>query len=331
MKRWIISRTDHLNGVIVTLPLAGYLKSVYPDLHISFIGRAYARDIVERCKHIDQFIDREQVLKQPETLSSLDADAIVFLFPDKELAKVAHKAKIPQRVGTSSPFFQWRYCNKRVKVSAKHISEHEAQRNFKLLAPLGVEHTPTLEELPSYFGLEADPEAPKSFTRYLKKDLFNLILHPKSSDSAHNWPLEQYFALLEALPRYRFQVLVVGSEAEGELLKQKMPSIFYLPYVTNLTGKLNLTDLLGLIDAADGVIASNTGPLHLAAALGKQTLGLYAPAQNMHPERWAPLGEKAECLWKEKDCDACKKSLKCSCIQSIPVEEVLDKVKAFEK
>jgi heptosyltransferase III len=97
------------------------------------------------------------------------------------------------------------------------------------------------------------------------------------------------------------------------------------PEAVNLTGKLSLDELMAFISTIDGVLAASTGPLHIAAALGKHAIGLYAPMRPIHPGRWAPLGENADYLVKEKYCSKCRKTERCECIESITAREVTDK------
>src|SRR5438128_909286 len=101
MKKIIISRTDNLGDVVLTLPLAGILKSTIENLEIYFIGKSYTRPIIEASTFIDHFIDKEEILKKPNVLKEIGADAIMYVYPDIDIAKAACNAKIPMRVGTS--------------------------------------------------------------------------------------------------------------------------------------------------------------------------------------------------------------------------------------
>jgi heptosyltransferase III len=90
----------------------------------------------------------------------------------------------------------------------------------------------------------------------------------------------------------------------------------------DLTGKLNLEQLIAFISIADGLVAASTGPLHIAAAMGKKTVGLFAPMKPIHPGRWAPLGKDVHILVKDHYCEACRNSSDCECIRSISPEKV---------
>ncbi|MDI9335583.1 MAG: glycosyltransferase family 9 protein [Gammaproteobacteria bacterium] len=72
----------------------------------------------------------------------------------------------------------------------------------------------------------------------------------------------------------------------------------------------------------DGLITSGTGPLHLVAALGKPTLGLFPPLKPIYPARWAAIGVRAHNLVQEEPCQACPGAQNCACMRSLKVEQV---------
>ncbi len=347
----IISRTDNLGDVVLTLPLAGFLKSVCPTLKIYFIGKTYTKPIIENSRFIDVFLDREELLKFPQKLTEIKADAIIFIFPDKEIAKIAKKSNISLRVGTSHRLFHWVYCNKLVNFSRKNSNLHETQLNFKLLKPLAkllkikdlseIIDNLKLESFSDFYGMEI-PKIPlenlSKIERFLKKDTFNLIFHPKSNGSAREWGLKNYLDLAKILHQNnnnnKFHIFITGTQAEGENIIKELANLdFELvdnEYITDLTGKLSLTELLAFIGLADGLLACSTGPLHIAAALGKYALGIYPPIKPMHPTRWQPLGTHATYMCVEKNCNDCKKTQNCFCIKEITPQQVADVIFNWE-
>ncbi|MDW7695075.1 glycosyltransferase family 9 protein [Flammeovirgaceae bacterium SG7u.111] len=289
LKKVIISRTDSLGDVILTLPLTGYLKKVFPDISISFVGQAYSQSVINSCQYVDTFYDKKKLLNGEQ---KLEGDVIIFAFPDKELCKLAKKSKIPVRVGTSHRIFHWGTCNKLVNFSRKKSELHESQLNFKLLKPLGVEEAPSLSEMPELVGMRAMAELPEVQKERLDTGKFNLILHPKSKGSAREWPLSHYEKLVEILPSEKFHFFVSGTQAEGDLIKNEGTSLFDFPNVTDVSGQFSLEEFISFIAQADGLVACSTGPLHIAAMLGKNALGFYPSMRPMHPGRWKALGAK---------------------------------------
>jgi ADP-heptose:LPS heptosyltransferase len=148
-----------------------------------------------------------------------------------------------------------------------------------------------------------------------------LVLHPKSRGSAREWGLENFSELIRLLPQDRFKVFISGTAAEGAL----MESLFRdHPFITDLTGRLSLGELVAFLARVDGLVAASTGPLHLAAALGIHALGIYPPIRPMHPGRWSPVGRRAKFFVKNIDCAACRKTSDCTCIRGIPPKAIQD-------
>ena len=74
------------------------------------------------------------------------------------------------------------------------------------------------------------------------------------------------------------------------------------------------------------MVAASTGPLHIAAALGKYVIGIYPPIKPMHPGRWAPIGKNASYLVLDKKCNKCRNNSHCDCIEDINPELVKNKL-----
>jgi len=127
------------------------------------------------------------------------------------------------------------------------------------------------------------------------------------------------------------RVFITGTAAEGEELKDFLADNAAC-IGADLTGQLSLPQFMAFIAAADGLVAGSTGPLHLAAALGRHALGLYPPIRPMHPGRWAPLGARAEFMVFDKpDCADCRTEPgACTCIRAIAPLAVAARVLSWQ-
>ena len=322
-KRIVISRTDNLGDVILTLPLLGYLKAIMPEARIYFIGKRYTHAVIDKCIHVDKFLDREELLKDPEKLRAIQADSILFIYPDRQLAKLSRTVGIRKRVATAHRWFNWLYCNYRVDFSRLHSRAHESQLNFKLLSPFKIFWDFDLKEMAGLYGLVPTLQ---NHSEYLSSDHVNLIIHPKSKGSAREWHLENFYELAKSLPSDRYRIFVTGLKEEGEAMRRERPDLFDLEHVTDMTGKLSLDELMSFISQADGLISCSTGVLHLAAALGKYALGLYSPMKPIHPGRWMPIGKNASYMVIKKNCRDCKRSKDCKCVNEITPNQVKQRI-----
>lgn len=313
----ILSRTDSIGDVVLTLPMAGYLKKFFPKCKIIFLGRNYTRDVVALSEHVDEFLSWDDL----EARKNLKADCIIHVFPVKEIAQQAKQNGITLRVGTTNRLYHWMTCNKLINLSRKNSPLHESQLNLKLLSFLNIPTEVALQEVKNFYGFTKAESLEEKFQNLIDQSKTNVILHPKSKGSAREWGLENFSALIDNLDKNKFKVFISGTKDEGVLVK---PLLEKHKDVVDLTGQLSLKQFISFINQSDALVAASTGPLHIASALGKKAIGLFAPMRPIHPGRWMPVGEKANYLVLNKECSDCRKNSDCHCIREIKAKQVVD-------
>lgn len=164
----------------------------------------------------------------------------------------------------------------------------------------------------------------------------NIGIVPGAAESAKSrmWPKERYIELIRNL---KGNIILIGSDKEKGLLNE----IELATSTINTAGKLSLNELFHLIDKLDLLISNDTGPLHIASAMGTKTIGLFGPNT---PIRFGPLtkgsisiykpackyspcinvhkGEVPDCLKIMKDINEYQK-----CMKQIKVDDVLKVIK----
>ena len=327
--RILLSRTDAIGDVILTLPMAALVKKTWPHATVGFLCQNYARDVVKCSPFVDEIYDWKELSKQGSqaaaaALKALSLDVIVHVFPNRAIAQAAKMAKIPKRIGTSRRFYHWLTCNVRLNSSRKKSDLHEAQLNCQLLLPLGAPAVPTLAQLQELSELQVAKWWPSEgrAEQFQKDSRPKIILHTGSRGSARNWPLASFVELAQMLSKHNALVFLTGTEAEGQAFRQAFP-MGELPFVIDVSGTMTLTQLIGFVASCNALVAASTGPLHIAAALGVCAIGLYPPLRPMHPGRWGPLGKNVQVLSKSEGCSGCPNALQCACMQSISPQSVL--------
>ena len=319
-KHIIISRTDSIGDVILTLPLAGLIKKEFPNCSISFIGQPYTQAVIERCNEVDQFISKADFIVASATF---EADAIIHVFPDPAIAKAAKKMDIQFRIGTTNRWFHWLYCNRLVRLSRRHSPLHEAQLNAQLLKPILSAVHYTLDQLAE--AVSIDRAASTKFQ--LDQSKYHLILHPTSKGSAREWGNKNFENLVRLLPKENFTLYLCGLEIDRTKLaplSEKCDGEHFIDCI----GKFNLNTYIDFIQAADGLIANSTGPLHIAATSNKDAFGIYPPIKPMHPGRWAPIGKHSQVFVLDKNCESCRHSQEaCACMLAIQPMAVSEAIK----
>lgn len=330
-QRILISRTDNIGDVVLTLPMTGLIKEKYPNSKVLFLGKKYTKPIIEICNHIDEFYDWDEIKKSSDTLvefNKINCDTIIHVFPNKEIAKLAKKSGVKTRIGTSRRLFHWIYCNKNISLSRKNSDLHESQLNLKLLEGLNIKCNLSLQDIPKYYGLSKLKKLPENFNSLIDSTKFNLILHPKSKGSAREWGVDNFVTLANTLAEKNFKIFFSGGSEESDFIKKNiMP---HCPTAVNISGLFNLTEFISFINLCDGLIANSTGPLHIASALRKKTIGLYPPIKSMSPKRWAPIGFNSQYLLgnnsdKKEFCKTkCTLQKKCACMENISPNIILE-------
>ncbi|MES2587868.1 MAG: glycosyltransferase family 9 protein [Bacteroidota bacterium] len=324
-KTVLISRTDSIGDVVLTLPTCVWIKQQFPSCKLIFLGNTYTKPVISCVSAIDKILcwkDFENLptIEKIQKISNEKIDVCLHIFPKKEVASLMKKAKIKDRIGTSHRAFHLLTCNHRLNFSRKKSDLHEAQLNFELLKPIGLNEIPSLNEISEMLS--------KAF----KKPQINLnpefselknavILHPKSQGSALEWPLEKYKLLAEKLLEKGKTVVFTGTENEGKLFRDFIPT---QENCHDLTGKMTLEELIVFISQSESLVACSTGPLHLAGILGIKTIGLFSSRKPIHPGRWKALGTNVFPLEFDSNCEICHKGKHCSCIQKIEVDKVLE-------
>ena len=92
LRHILISRTDNIGDVVLSLPLAGYLKSLFPGVRIDFLCRAYAAPVVRRCRFVDRVVELESLGDPATAFAGAGYDTIVFAHPVRKLALAARRS-----------------------------------------------------------------------------------------------------------------------------------------------------------------------------------------------------------------------------------------------
>lgn len=154
-----------------------------------------------------------------------------------------------------------------------------------------------------------------------------ILMHIGTSERARSrrWDCQKWSHLIQELSN-KWRIILIGGEQEALLL-----SHILLPdrNVTSLIGQLTLPQTAALMKTAKLYIGLDTGPTHLASAMGTPVVALYGPNT---PLRWGP--KNAHIIYKQQECSPCTRQHEgivssCSdnrCMQDITVEEVLAKI-----
>ncbi len=150
-----------------------------------------------------------------------------------------------------------------------------------------------------------------------------VVVHPGASVPARAWSPDQNARLVQALADAGSPVLVTGAPAERALTAHVAGPP--RPEVTDLGGRTSLAGMAGVLARARAVVVGNTGPAHLAAAVGTPVVSLFAPT--VPAVRWRPWAVRHELLHVDVPCAGCRARI-CPvaghpCLWGVEVADVL--------
>jgi len=181
-------------------------------------------------------------------------------------------------------------------------------------------------------GLEVPPDAEERVARWCRLHGVGarplIVLHPGSGDNfpGRRWPTRAFGLLARRLvDEHGAVVAVTGGASEAALTREVVEASER--DLADLAGRLPLDDLLALLARAALLVANDTGPVHLASALGVPVLGLYGPNT---PRLYGPLSPGSIAFYDAPPCSPCitnlnYKTSRCRnpvCIRAIAVDDV---------
>lgn len=291
-RRIIISRTDRIGDVVLSIPSFASIKKCFPDCELTAFVLDYTSDVVSSCSAVDRVVTYdpgESVLATVRKMKRVHADSILFLYPRFRLSLAAFMARIPVRVGTAYRWYSFLF-NRRVREHRKDSVKSEAEYNLSLVGAIGC-NAKVLDT-----SLRIDEKGickAKDFLTRKQIDKF-AVVHPGSGGSAADWSPANFKSLCERISsELRLHIVVTGSIAEKDLCANISEGI---PNCVNSAGEFTLIEFIAFLSLACVFVSNSTGPIHLAAAAGTPVVGIYPNNKPMTPKRWAPIADKKTIL-----------------------------------
>ncbi|MFG2576397.1 glycosyltransferase family 9 protein [Streptomyces sp. NPDC048481] len=152
-----------------------------------------------------------------------------------------------------------------------------------------------------------------------------VVLHPGASAPSRAWGPERCERAVESLGDEGYRVVVTGGPGEADLTRLVSGDT-----AVDLGGRTTPRTLAGVLRSADAVVCGNTGPAHLAAAVGTPVVSLFSPV--VPAERWAPYGVPSVLLGEQDAPCAGSRALRCPvpghpCLDAITAQDVVSAVR----
>ena len=323
-QRILIIKPSSLGDVVHTLPVLHLLRRRWPEAKISWLVAPYCSGLLEGHPDLDEVIifDRRrfgtawknpsaglELIQFKRDLRRRGFDLVIDLQGLFRSGWLAWQTRAPVRIGfANAREWAWIFYTHRVPIAT--MEQHAVERYLRVAAAAGC------EEGPAEFHFVVS-ESDRSFVNeMLGEDEPFAVLMPGANWQTKRWDVQKFAGLVEPLrERFGLRSAIAGGPDTVDLAKAISGAI-------NLAGKTTLPQLVALLERASLVIANDSGPMHIAAALNRPLVTLFGPT---NPIRTGPYGRPQCVVRVDIACSPCY-SRTCShtsCLKWLDAEPVL--------
>jgi heptosyltransferase-3 len=336
----LLVQLGDIGDVVLSTPCIRALRENYPQARIVVAVWDKAAELLEGCPWLNQVIAVtkrsrslwEEVRFQIEffrNLRSLRCDLAIDLRTGTRGAIMAFISGASQRIGFYAEDGKlWRNRLFTSLLKREYTPDlHVADYLLGLLAAFGIR---TEQRIPELTVAEEKQDRIRIFleNEAIPRDKMFVAVQPFSLWQYKEWGREKYIALIRWLvAEYGVAVLVTGALAEKERAGEIVRGCGEGCY--NLAGKTPIAMYVALLHRCWLFIGVDSAGLHIAAAVGTPTVGIFGPSS---PVSWAPVGGKHLVVQKKMPCVPCRQKgcgnrAKSRCLDELTLEEVKNKIK----
>ena len=342
-QRILAVRLDAMGDVLMTTPALRAIRAARPDAHLALLTSPAGAAIGELIDELDETIPYEAPWLKRIPSNGIDAGrdrafvdelasrrfdaAIIFTVHSQSplpAALLCHLAGIPLRLAHCRENPYHLLTTWVPDPEAEVPTRHEVRRQLDLVATVG------FRIADEHLSVRVPPDAARRMRARLRVmglagDRW-LVAHPGAEASSRRYRPAGYAAALRRLAlEDGWRIVLTGSADEVGLVESVRAAVG--PAAHSLAGELSIGELTALVAMAPLLVSNNTGPMHLAAAVGTPVVVLYALTNLQH----TPWQVPARVLSHDVPCRGCRKSV-CplghhDCLRLVDPDEIVDAVR----
>jgi ADP-heptose:LPS heptosyltransferase len=332
-----VLRAKALGDLIFSLPALHALRAAYPQAEIVLLAKPWLVSLLhKRPSPVDRTIGvpgYAGVTLLPEQHATEDVVALEHFFAAMERERFDLAVQLHGGGKHSNPFVQRLGATTTLGLCAPnaprldrwvpyHYYQNEVLRCLEVVALAGA--TPGWVE--PRFAVTADDEAEaERIVPQTPQPL--VVLHPGASDPRRRWPADKFAVVGDALAAEGVRVAVTGTAPERAVVDSVLGAM--RSEAIDLCGGLSLGGLAGLLARCRVVVSNDSGPLHLAGAVGAPTVGVYWCGNMINAGPATRTWHRTAISWRlacpvcGRDCTREECDHQASFVADVAVEEVL--------
>jgi lipopolysaccharide heptosyltransferase I len=283
--RFLLVRLGSLGDIVHALPAASALRDTFPDARIDWVVDAKWQRLLEGNPDISNVIvlNRKSAGGIRATVRKLRAAKYSCAVDFQALYKSAllpFWARVPRRIGFKSSYAREGSAALLYTETLNPRGAHKVEHNLTLVERAGARASQA--RFPLHIRAEDEGVASRALVSHGLEEFF--VLNPGGGWRSKCWPAERYGELHRRIYETRgWRGVLTFGPGEEDLAAEAKRATGELPLALV---ELGLGPLMALLRRAKFVVSADTGPLHLASALGAPTIGLFGPTD---PSRNGPF------------------------------------------
>ncbi len=336
--RILLVRPDAIGDVVLMVPLLNTIRQAYPDAEIYTLQQPYTIPLLQDHPSVTAIIPDWRKIRRSRGikgflaysryLRSFGFDMAFFPYLEPYYVFLAIAAGISTRVGDRNKIFLRPFLTHSVPLNFRNLVLHESQQSAHLV--WGVKPEAMLDLTMNLSVSDTDRELAMVALTEAGGDpaLPYIVIHPRSGGGNRPWLPAKYAALIDHLmDRSEYQIVLTGSGPKEIQVISDIRNFTRHSFV-DISGKTPLRVLMGLISQATVVIGTDTGPTHIAAALGVPVVSV-SPTKFVKALRWGPWRTPNRVVSESQACALVCRPYKCKkniCLDAIDSYRVSDAV-----
>ena len=332
VKKVLVVRPDALGDAILSIPFINSVKKTFPNGSISVLIHPMNEALFKAVPSVDECIldwqsSRSKTLFPSKQYVSFIKESqfeyCFLLYSDLFYATLAYRANIPIRVGDGDRVFLRLLFTHPVSQSVRDFTQHVVEQNLSFLTAIVPEARlsllPQLQSSEKTRALMNDRLTALGID--LKKPLIGI--HPFTGGHNRVWLFDRYLCFMSTCLEAGYQVILTGA-GDVEIKKSQQIIEALDQKVVSLAGKTTLPELMSAIELCDVFVGTDTGPLHMAAALSVPVLCL-SPTKFVKSMHWGPWGSINRVVQDTRLCSYSCNPMRCkrpNCLEGISVAHV---------
>src|SRR5512147_1759912 len=335
-KKILVMRYRFIGDTVLTVPFLRNLRDAFPEARIDLMLEPFSGQVIEGCPYVDRIIPFEiktihqyssqsrrgklaGYLRYWRQIRQEQYDAAFVLKRSLSSALLVWAAGVPRRIGFATE-------GRKILLSDPVVYRHDQHEVRNFLDCLRTLDIPVSSEALELWPAPGGDEKVRALFHDagLRPQDVKVLIHAAASLPAKQWPLERFAAVMGRIQkRFRARFVYTGAQADGALYQEieRQGAFGGL----NLCGKTGLRENLSVYRAMDLFFGVDSGPMHMAAAVGVPVVALFGPTDE---RKWGPWGEGHTVITKRPSCRPCKPH-RCpdnACMREISVEEAFEAV-----